>query len=99
MTDVELVPLVCMIASIFLIIVAPLVAALGEYTYDNPEQRSLFEIYVGHYIAQFCVIFILGFVLHMTLNVIKHCGIIPHCRKFCNRNKEQCILPYEGNSE
>ena len=106
MTDVELAPLVSVIILIWCVIFGPLFVSYSHYTYENIEQYSLFEIYMGcHVVIQCCGVLLLVLVncfLQYTLdtNMLHKCGIIPHCRKFCKRNQERGeILPYEDNNE
>ena len=100
MTDVDLIPLVSVLIETFLVVFSVLIISLVEYTTNNIERRSLFEIYMDLFVIQCCALFFLGFMLRIKLDVIEMSGIIPHCRKFCNRNQERgAILPYEDNDE
>ena len=100
MTDVDKTIFGCMIASFCIVLFAPLIASLIDYTYENIEHRSLLEIFFmsGHFLIQCCGLLFLIFIVDLPF-AIDQCGIIPHCRKFCNRNQERYILAYDGKDE
>ena len=103
MTDVDQIIFGCMIGAFCIVLFGPLIASLIDYTYDNIEHRSLFEIFFmgGHFLIECCGLFSLFFIVHLPFIkfIIEQCGIIPHCRKFCNRNQERYVLAYDGKDE